>query len=34
MLARVRADGGHVADEEITFKQTLRYLKDWKIWAG
>ena len=34
MLARVRADGGHVADEDITLKKTLDYLKDWKIWAG
>ncbi|XPS72585.1 hypothetical protein M3J09_004750 [Ascochyta lentis] len=34
MLARVKADGGHVADDEITFKKALYYLKDWKIWAG
>jgi hypothetical protein len=34
MLARVRADGGHVADDEITLKKTIRYLNDWKIWAG
>ncbi|KAF1836160.1 MFS general substrate transporter [Decorospora gaudefroyi] len=34
MLARVKADGGHVSDDEITFKKTLGFLKDWKIWAG
>ncbi|KAF1848180.1 MFS general substrate transporter [Cucurbitaria berberidis CBS 394.84] len=34
MLARVRADGGHVENDEITFKKALYYLKDWKIWAG
>ncbi|KAJ4355059.1 hypothetical protein N0V95_003277 [Ascochyta clinopodiicola] len=34
MLARVKADGGHVADDEITFKKALYYLRDWKIWAG
>lgn len=34
MLARVKADGGHVADDEITLKKALSYLKDWKIWAG
>ncbi|KAF1944952.1 MFS general substrate transporter [Clathrospora elynae] len=34
MLARIKADGGHVSDEEITFKKTLGFLKDWKIWAG
>lgn len=34
MLARVKADGGHNANEQITFKEALHYLKDWKIWAG
>jgi hypothetical protein len=34
MLARVKADGGYVADDDITFTKTLHYLKDWKIWAG
>ena len=34
MLARVAADGGHVSDDEISFKKTLGYLKDWKIWTG
>jgi hypothetical protein len=34
MLARVKADGGHVADDDISFKKALHYLSDWKIWAG
>ncbi|ORY00958.1 major facilitator superfamily domain-containing protein [Clohesyomyces aquaticus] len=34
MLARVKAEGGHIAEDEITFKQALNVLKDWKIWAG
>lgn len=34
MLARVQADGGHVSDDEISFKKALYYMKDWKIWAG
>ncbi|XP_014562681.1 hypothetical protein COCVIDRAFT_83609 [Bipolaris victoriae FI3] len=34
MLARVKADGGHVSDDEITLKKALEYLKDWKIWTG
>lgn len=34
MLARVQADIGYVADDEISFRKTLHYLKDWKIWAG
>ncbi|KAH8726936.1 major facilitator superfamily domain-containing protein [Phaeosphaeriaceae sp. PMI808] len=34
MLRRVKEDGGHNANEEITFKEALHYLKDWKIWAG
>jgi hypothetical protein len=34
LLARVKADGGHVADDDITFKKALYFLKDWKIWAG
>jgi hypothetical protein len=34
MLARVKADGGYVADDEISFMKALHYLKDWKIWAG
>jgi MFS family permease len=34
MLARVKADGGHVADDDISFKKALYYLRDWKIWAG
>ncbi|KAF3032230.1 hypothetical protein E8E11_000983 [Didymella keratinophila] len=28
------ADGGHVSDDEISFKKALYYLKDWKVWAG
>jgi hypothetical protein len=34
MLARVKADSGHVSDDEISFKKALHYLKDWKIWTG
>lgn len=34
MLARVKADGGHNADDNITVKEALGYLKDWRIWAG
>ena len=34
MLARIQADGGHVTDDEISFKKALYFLKDWKIWAG
>ncbi|KAH6862884.1 hypothetical protein AA0119_g8730 [Alternaria tenuissima] len=34
MLARIQADGGHVSDDEISFKKALHFLKDWKIWAG
>jgi hypothetical protein len=34
MLARVKADGGHVPDDHISFSKALYYLKDWKIWAG
>ena len=34
MLARINADGGHVADDEISFKKALHFLKDWKIWTG
>jgi hypothetical protein len=34
MLARIKADGNHVSEENITFKEALYYLKDWKIWAG
>ena len=34
MLARVKADGGYVADDEISFTKALHYLKDWKIWTG
>ncbi|KAI4673168.1 uncharacterized protein J4E78_001675 [Alternaria triticimaculans] len=34
MLARIKADGGHVADDEISFKKALHFLKDWKIWTG
>jgi hypothetical protein len=34
MLARVKADGGHVYDDDISFKKALSYLKDWKIWTG
>lgn len=34
MLARVKADGGHVADDEISLTKALHYLKDWKIWTG
>lgn len=34
MLARVKADGGHDSDDDISVKRTLLYLKDWKIWAG
>lgn len=34
MLARIKADGGHVSNDEITFKKALSYLTDWKIWAG
>lgn len=34
LLARVKADGGQVADDEISFKKALHFLKDWKIWAG
>ncbi|EAT79758.1 hypothetical protein HBH56_182170 [Parastagonospora nodorum] len=34
MLARIKADGNSVSEEDITFKEALHYLKDWKIWAG
>lgn len=34
MLARIKADGNHVSEEDITYKEALYYLKDWKIWAG
>lgn len=34
MLARINADGGHISDDDISFRKALRYLKDWKIWAG
>jgi hypothetical protein len=34
MLARIKADGNCVSEEDITFKEALHYLKDWKIWAG
>ncbi|KAH6621713.1 major facilitator superfamily domain-containing protein [Boeremia exigua] len=34
MLARIKADGGHVADDEISFAKAIHYLKDWKIWTG
>jgi hypothetical protein len=34
MLARIKADNNHVSEEDITFKEALHYLKDWKIWAG
>jgi hypothetical protein len=34
MLARIKADGNHVDEEDITWKAALGYLKDWKIWAG
>ncbi|KAF2468573.1 MFS general substrate transporter [Lindgomyces ingoldianus] len=34
MLARVKAEGGHIAEDEITLKEALNVLKDWKIWAG
>jgi hypothetical protein len=34
LLARVKADGGHIADEDITVKQVLHHLSDWKIWAA
>jgi hypothetical protein len=34
ILARIKADGGHVADDSISFKKTVNILSDWKIWAG
>ena len=34
MLARVKADGGYVANDEISLTKALHYLKDWKIWTG
>jgi hypothetical protein len=34
LLARVKADGGHIANEDITVKQVLHHLSDWKIWAA
>lgn len=34
LLARVKADGGHVSDDEITFNKACYFLKDWKIWTG
>jgi hypothetical protein len=34
MLARIKADGNHVSEENITYQEALHYLKDWKIWAG
>jgi hypothetical protein len=34
MLARIKADGNHVSEEDISAKEALGYLKDWKIWAG
>ncbi|KAL6165070.1 hypothetical protein ACJQWK_08323 [Exserohilum turcicum] len=34
LLARIKADGGHVDNDEITLKKALEYLKDWKIWTG
>jgi hypothetical protein len=34
MLARIKLDGSHVADDSISFKKTFKILSDWKIWAG
>ncbi|KAF2131729.1 MFS general substrate transporter [Dothidotthia symphoricarpi CBS 119687] len=34
LLARVKADGSHISDDEISVKKALYMLKDWKIWAG
>ncbi|KAH8731010.1 major facilitator superfamily domain-containing protein [Phaeosphaeriaceae sp. PMI808] len=34
MLARVKGEGGHVVEEDISFKKAVFFLKDWKIWAG
>lgn len=34
LLARVKADGGDVSDEDISFRTVLNHLKDWKIWVG
>ena len=33
MLQRVK-DGGHNADDTITFRGAMHHLKDWRIWAG
>jgi hypothetical protein len=34
MLARVKAEGGHLPNDDISVKKALHYLKDWKIWTG
>lgn len=34
LLARVKADGGHQSDDNITLRKALYYLQDWKIWTG
>ncbi|KAF2652847.1 MFS general substrate transporter [Lophiostoma macrostomum CBS 122681] len=34
LLARLKADGEDVIDEEISARRVLHDLKDWKIWVG
>jgi hypothetical protein len=34
MLTRINADGGHISDDQISFKRAFQILSDWKIWAG
>ena len=34
MLARIKADEGHVSEDQISFKRAFQILSDWKIWAG
>ncbi|KAH7390921.1 major facilitator superfamily domain-containing protein [Phaeosphaeria sp. MPI-PUGE-AT-0046c] len=34
LLARLKADGGDIANDKLTSKRVLGFLRDWKIWCA